>query len=463
MFFFRWGISGHSPNKPGWIVYVAAILIVLMVAGFLSIHRLLQSDVIYPGIRIDGLDIGGMTQEEALNHLNEYMDRVVLKKAIYLISPSGHYRIPLDDIEYGPDYHRALKLAWEYGRKGTPTQRLQTIADIRTNCLHIEPEICYNKEKTSKILDSICADIEVKPENAAIQQVDGKLMVTQHRDGLLVDRERTLIEIDSSLINRTLENVNIPMIHAIPDITTEMVDKIAYRLGSFSTLFNPDNVERSENIKTACERINNNLILPDSVFSLDAVLGERTVENGYRPAKVIVNNELVDGLGGGICQVASTLYNTVLLSGLEIIERRNHSLPPSYVDLGRDATISRGYIDFSFRNNSGYAILLQAEVVGEQARITLWGKVPEKKITVKIRTRIVDTLQPEGIEVETGESMQPGEMEIIRESVPGYLVEVYRDTYEASGRLVNSERVSVDIYQPQKKKIKVAPATIIKK
>ena len=94
---------------------------------------------------------------------------------------------------------------------------------------------------------------------------------------------------------------------------------------------------------------------------MDKTLGARTEQNGYRIAKVIVNNELVDGLGGGICQVTSTLYNSVLLSGLEVLERRNHTLPPSYIEPGRDATISQGYIDFRFRNNTDYAILIEAK------------------------------------------------------------------------------------------------------
>ena len=145
----------------------------------------------------------------------------------------------------------------------------------------------------------------------------------------------------------------------MPDITTEMVKDISFKLGEYYTEFNPENESRSHNIRTACAKISQKLLLPGQVFSMDKMLGERTEKNGYRTAKVIVGNELVDGLGGGICQVTSTVYNAVLLSGLEVVERRNHSIPLSYIDMGRDATISYGYIDFKFKTTATMRLLLK--------------------------------------------------------------------------------------------------------
>ena len=437
--------------------FAAAVFAVIALFGYVRIRMLLQADTIYPGITIDGIDVGGLTPNNALSLLRENYSETLVKNALSLIGPKENYRIPLIDIAYGPDYANAVDTAYRQGREGNLIKRLKRIINLKLEGLHIKSEICYNKEKTGNILDSIIKGIETEPKNADIKIKKGKIEITPHRNGLLADRELTLYKIYRSLESGTLDDVVISVASARPDITTEMVKDITFRLGEFETAFNPENESRSHNIKTACEKINQKLLLPGQVFSMDKMLGERTEENGYRTAKVIVGNELVDGLGGGICQVTSTVYNAVLLSGLEVVERRNHSIPLSYIEMGRDATISHGYIDFRFKNNSGYAIFLETEAADGRVYVSIWGKCPDVPRTVKIRTRIIETIEPEGIETKEDETLSPGDSVIDRDAVPGCIVEVYRDTYDINGNLIKTEKISVDTYQPQKKVIRVAP------
>jgi len=461
-------LFGHNTqarrqNKPSGRLFsvllfiAAAILAAAAISGYIYLRALLLSDTIYAGITVDGIDIGGLTPDNALKVLRENYAETLMKNAIILIGPKDNYRLPLSDITYGPDYAKAVDTAYRQGREGNIIKRLKCIFKLKTEGLNIKAEICYNKEKIGNILDSIIKDIEIKPENAAVRIVNGKTEVTPHRNGLLADRELTLYKIYSSLESGNLDDVVISMESTRPDITTEMVKDIAFKLGEYQTVFNPENESRSHNIKTACMKINGKLILPDQVFSMDEMLGERTEKNGYRTAKVIVGSELVDGLGGGICQVTSTLYNAVLLSGLEIVERRNHSIPLSYIEMGRDATISYGYIDFKFKNNSAYAVYIEAEASGGCVHTAIWGKRPEVLRTVKIRTKIIETIQPEGVETKEDDTLSPGDSVVVREAVPGYIVEVYRDIYDVHGNLAKTEKISVDTYQPQKKVIRVAP------
>jgi vancomycin resistance protein YoaR len=415
--------------------------------------------MIYPGITIDGVYVGGLNPNEAIKLLRETYIETVAKDAIILIGPEKQYRLPLDDIAYGPDYVNALDTAYMQGREGNFVERLKRVGRLKSEGLHIKPEICYNKEKIGNILDSIIKGIEIKPKDAGITIKKGRIEITPHENGLLADRELTIYKIYKSLQNRTLNDVVLSMESVMPDITTEMVEDIAYKLGEYQTAFNPENESRSHNIRTACEKISQKLLLHGQVFSMDKMLGERTEKNGYRTAKVIVGNELVDGLGGGICQVTSTAYNAVLLSGLEVVERRNHSIPLSYIDMGRDATISYGYIDFRFKNNSGYAVVIEAEASGGRVYVSIWGKRPERICTVKIRTKITDTIEAESVEMKEDETLSPGEAVVEKEAVPGYIVEVYRDTYDTSGNLTKTEKLSVDRYQPQKKIIRVGPKT----
>ena len=123
--------------------------------------------------------------------------------------------------------------------------------------------------------------------------------------------------------------------------------------------------------------------------------------------------------------------------------------------MGRDATIAQGYIDFRFKNTTGYAILIEARTIGNRVIVTIWGREPEVKTTARIRTQIIEVIEPEGVEEVADPSLKAGEAVVIREAKPGYKVEVYRDILDMTGNVIKTDKISVDTYQPQKKKIKV--------
>lgn len=159
--------------------------------------------------------------------------------------------------------------------------------------------------------------------------------------------------------------------------------------------------------------------------------------------------------------MTSTFYNAVLLSGLEIVERRNHTIPLTYIAVGRDATISQGYIDFKFKNNLGYAIIVESRVAGNQVSVSVWGRKPPDGNSIRIRTNIIESTQAEGVETLIDPSLKPGETVVVREAVPGCRVEVYRETVDPSGKVIKTEKISVDKYLPQKKKKRVSPISAI--
>ena len=310
------------------------------------------------------------------------------------MTPLQQYRLPFHDIHYEAEYGKALDLAWSRGREGNVLQRLREINNLRRQGLPIVAGMCYDKDKIIRILDSIRQDIERKPKNASVSVKSGNIKVTPHQTGYIMDMKLSLERVEESLLKRTLQDVQLCVIDLTPDITEQMLDKITTRLAQFQTTFSTTNEGRVHNIKTACGKIDQQLLLPGEVFSMDRALGDRTEKNGYRNAKVIVNNELVDGLGGGICQVTSTFYNAVLLSGLEVVERRNHTIPLTYIDVGRDATISQGYIDFKFKNNLSYAFWLMPGL-WKPGDVSIWG-VSLKRNTIRIRTKITEKRESRG-------------------------------------------------------------------
>ncbi|WP_332632781.1 VanW family protein [Halalkalibacter flavus] len=157
-----------------------------------------------------------------------------------------------------------------------------------------------------------------------------------------------------------------------PRVDSELLSDIrTRRIGQYVTYFNSRNKQRSHNIKLATEAINNQVVFPGETFSFNQIVGKRTKERGYLPAPVIVRGELSEGIGGGICQVSSTLYNAVDRAGLAIVQRYSHSRRVPYVPRGRDATVSWYGPDFVFRNELNQPILLQARVYGGQMSVVV--------------------------------------------------------------------------------------------
>jgi len=191
---------------------------------------------------------------------------------------------------------------------------------------------------------------------------------------------------------------------------------------------------------------------------MDKALGPRTISNGYRNAPVIVKGKILEGVGGGVCQVTTTLYVAVLKSKLEVVERKPHSMPLSYVEPGQDATISEGYIDFKFKNNKDYPILISAQVSGGNIIIRIVGIEEETNQTVRLKSVVVKKLNPEKEIVVFDENVPVGEVVVEKAAVTGQKVVVYRETYDQNNKLIEREKISEDTYLPVRGIIRVNPA-----
>ena len=165
---------------------------------------------------------------------------------------------------------------------------------------------------------------------------------------------------------------------AFPDLISE-----------FSTKYSQSQKDRTTNLRLAAEKINGTVLMPGEVFSYNTVVGKRTIDAGYKEAKIYVNGEVVDGLGGGICQVSTTLYNAILYANLEIVERRNHQFVPSYAGAGLDATVVYGSIDFQFKNTRSYPIKIQCSVDKGICNFQIYGLKEETEYEVNVWANVI--------------------------------------------------------------------------
>lgn len=257
------------------------------------------------------------------------------------------------------------------------------------------------------------------------------------------------LDVDAALERLTREmgggrfEVELPITRIEPQ-SVDLPDGTPFQLASFSTTFDPEDTERTHNIRLAAYSIHGQVVQPHEEFSFNDLTGPTSHRQGYEEATVIMEREFVPGIGGGVCQVSSTLYNAALLSGMEITERRNHSRPVSYLPLGRDAAVYFGQLDFRFRNPHAFPVVVSAQVDEGSIAVEIFGS---QSMNAKYEIVVKD---PQVLHFSTVEKADPslpvGARQLVQEGRDGYLVAV--DRIVSRDGTKKSERVSNDTYPP---------------
>ena len=195
------------------------------------------------------------------------------------------------------------------------------------------------------------------------------------------------------MLNEEKDEYVVPLKVLYPTVTTNMLGTEAFPdlLSTYSTNYSTRDTDRTTNLKLATSKINGTVLMPGETFSYNKVVGERTIAAGYKEAPIYVSGKVVDGVGGGICQITTTLYNAVVYANLEIVERTNHQFVPSYARASRDATVVYGAIDFKFKNNRDYPIKLVCSVANGTANFQIFGLKSENDYEVEISDRVTST------------------------------------------------------------------------
>jgi vancomycin resistance protein YoaR len=226
----------------------------------------------------------------------------------------------------------------------------------------------YYEGEVRVIVEQMARSMRRPPVNATVHKVTGE--VVPHENGLYFDVDSIVEKVLKASAKTRLA---LEPIEVVPFWRTEHLVGLTHLLGDFSTplMGSPDRVQ---NIRLSLEAITNSVVYPGEVFSFNEVVGERTMERGYRNAPIILGETVVPGVGGGICQSSTTLYNAVRQADLEIVERRIHSIAPSYIKHGLDATVAWPYTDFKFKNNTDAPVIIKAEIQKWRVRVWVLGR-----------------------------------------------------------------------------------------
>ena len=330
------------------------------------------------------------------------------------------------------------------GLEVEPDLLKQEVENEIKNVENTEKEIelsTRNTEPDPIDLDKIYSEIHTEAKDAYYTQ--NPFTLYPHVDG--VDFAISM-EDAKKLLEEDKEEYIIPLKITHPAITTDKIGSEGFPdlLGEFSTTYNAGATARTTNLRLASNKINNTVVMPGETFSYNKVVGERTVAAGYKEAPAYAGGKVVNDIGGGICQITSTLYNAVIFANLDIVSRSNHQFVPSYVKAGRDATVVYGAIDFKFKNNRKYPIKIKSTVSGGIAKVQIYGMKEETEYEVKIETKITGSI-PMQTTYEDDPTLEQGKQKVEQKGHNGTYSEAYKVLY-LNGKVVSRTLLSKDKY-----------------
>ena len=406
------------------------------------------------GIRIDGIDVSNMELTRARRLINEN-NQLRAKSIRYDIKLSGKaetvYASELGVIFNTDDVllqaanlpKRSIFASAERELATTPSAKLSSI----------EKGIWDAANRLKKA--PVEAEVKLAP--------DGSLAISADEMGYEVDTKTLASRIAELVPACASASIDAPTKLISAQYTVEQAKNDTQLIAEFTTEFKGSvygKPNRVFNIVKAAGLVNNGVVEPGDIYSINAALGPRNEENGWKVAAGIKDGAYVQEYGGGVCQVSTTLYNALLMADMHIVERHHHSWPLGYVDIGRDATISTGGPDLRFENTSGARLFIIAEADSQQKKVTvrLYGRPLKDGVTIGISSCKLKTLDNLGTEVMEDPSLSPGEQKVVRKSRQGSVAATYKTYYSADGEVLGKEEITRDTYHSIKGLVMISPS-----
>lgn len=407
---------------------------------------------ILPGVSVDWVQVGGLTDEEAEQQVS-LLGQEFLAAPVQLVVGDNNLETTRNNLGFSLNVTKDVRRAYLVGRSGRLWERAGQVWKGFHSQVVVPLEINIDQQKAQAELAHLAEGLVSEPQDAqlVINERD-EVIVVPGKPGKKLELQTVLEEL-RCFEKPFAKQLDLKFQEQQPQIKTADIQAMGINglLSSYRTYFDAKNTNRTYNVNVAADALDNTLLKPGEVFSFNKVVGPRSKEKGYREALVIVKDQFTPGLGGGVCQVSSTLYNTALLAGLEIVERSNHTLPVAYVPLGRDATVAYGGYDLKFRNNTDNYICIRTSVQSGRLAIKIFGNKDARPV-VSVEPVIDKVLEPKVIKKEDPD-LYEGKTIVERSGVKGYQVRVYRTIKRNSS--YDKKLISRDTYKPVDELVRV--------
>lgn len=412
----------------------------------------MSSEAIFPGVYIDGVDVGGMTVDEARYAVNQVAASGGGDFGITVNVGNKSWSIDSTVVPMTRNTEVILGKAYALGRSNTTAirgtkitpfqERLNTALGLRTAPISLQTELTYDKAAIRQLTDSIAQFVNRDPVNASVATFDfNSRSFTFNSDtpGSYIDGDALYQQVISMLDGgqRYATVVVEPQILLAQVTKAELMN--AFKLVSTYTTETTSNSNRNTNVQLSAAAINGTTVLPGETFSFNRATGQRTAEKGYLPAAAIAGGQSVDEIGGGVCQTSSTLFNAVARANLEIVDRSPHAWPSNYVEKGMDATVNWPNLDFKFKNNTEWPIFIVSYYSKRKVTVEIYGMSLGDGVSIDLESTVTRTVNPpdEPKYVQNTE-LAPGEQKVTISARKGYEVDTYKVWYQ-NGEVVKRE------------------------
>ncbi len=440
---------------------VAELLAAICVAMFFTVcgavfycAGLLSSEKFYDNISIDNVSVAGLTKEQALELFSELQSST--PAPIQVTADGKVWEITAADIDAKYSVAQTIETAYNAGRKGNILQNLGNIVALRSMPQDFPFSVLYNEDKLKQAAYRIADEASVAPVNAVLEfHPDSETIfaIQDETNGKAIEAAALIEQMKQTLGKRIETKIAAEFKAQPPEVTAALLKQQTQLVGECTTVLTEDTV-RNQNIKLAAIAVNGTVILPDAEFSFNALTGERTEEKGYNIAPAITGGKLVGEVGGGVCQVSSTVYDAALLAGLEVVERHPHSWPMYYVKAGMDAMVDYGSKkDMRLKNTMTVPLYLVVRVDDAKRTLTarLYGMPLQEAVTVEQRG--YEIVAPESAEEIRNSAKPIGWSRVLQEERKGCRVSIYR--VFTNGGDTRQELLYNDYYPPVQGKVEI--------
>ena len=434
---------------------VSAIIILLLIVvfGMSGLYSYVYSNtkkwtsLIYPGVKVGDVNISGKTPVEAKDMIIQKYGTAISNKNINIKTSMKTYSLDYTKINARYNVDEVVGEAFNYGKSLNLYERYKLISKPVTNQLNLK--FIYDPKPINELISNIKKEADKDPQDGSISMIGGKFIIVPDKKGSKLMDDN----LEKEILSKVSGDIEAPDILVKADIkpvlakiTKEKLETINAKLSSFSSDFTTSSYGRATNITIATKSINGTLVMPGQGFSFNGRVGQRTAAKGYQPAPVDIGTKVGSDYGGGICQVSTSLYNTVMRANIKSTERNNHSIPSTYVPLGMDATVDWGNLDYKFTNTLQYPVFIESIVKNNILTFNIYSNLSLNNKTYNLVNDVYEAVQPGPAKYIDDPTLFIGEA--IQDQFPliGYKVRVFKDTIE-NGKVVEHQLISDDHYK----------------
>lgn len=436
---------------------ISLVLVMVVMGQFFIMESEDPSNVIENGTMINGVNVGGMDYYDAEKLIYDVFKEKSENFSLTLKYKDKTWTFDKDDFKVNSEIHTIIEEAQKRNEiVESYEKQTETLKDLQNDGASVNVAFNYIFVGLDEKIDEIIKEIEIEPVNSEIKfnaQNSKPFEVTEHKNGLRVNKEQLYFDINEQFNKTNNVEVEIKTFEQVADVTKQENLENTTQISTFVTYVSDSTGGRKSNVKKALDCFNGFVVEPNETVSFNKVTGPHTLDNGYKIATIIYNGRYVDGVGGGICQASTTLYNALLLADAEILEVHKHTLPVKYVPLAMDAMVSDYVADLKFKNVSDEPLYIQTVCDSESVRVNIYGKKLDKEI--KTRSETLETIKHTGDKIVPDTNKEysdkvlfKGEQYRLTYPRNGYEAKAYVEYY-VDGKKVEEKEIRHEIYKPQ--------------